>query len=60
MSKASKKRERSDSSEKGQSKKPRPAPLDCPLCDEPESPAFNSNRELFKHVVTCHMEERYR
>ena len=60
MSKANKKRERSNSSDKGQSKKPRPAPLDCPLCDGPEPPAFTRNSELFKHVVVCHMEARYR
>ena len=62
MSKASKKRERNGSSEREQKKKPRRAPLNCSICEtagETDPPTFNSNKELFKHVVTCHMEERY-
>ena len=65
MSKAGKKRERNGSSENEQKKKPRRAPISCAICicestGESEPPAFNSNRELFKHVVTRHMEERYK
>ena len=63
MSKTGKKRERNGSSEKEYKKKPRRAPISCAICEstgESEPPAFNSNRELFKHVVNCHMEEWYK
>ena len=63
MTRPGKKREKSGSGEKEHVKKKKRAPINFAICEskgEIDPPAFNSNRDLFTHVVKTHLEERYK